>query len=229
MSVGSLFDYVCYHRGVDYIIGIDEVGRGSLAGPVTVAAVAIPKGFRVRNIKLPLRDSKKLNSRQRKEWFEYFHDHSLIRYSLAYVYPRTIERINIREAANRAALRAFLRLEEVIKPARYSNILLDGGLFLGRYDLRYQKIAQSLQPFISLAKTITKGDEKIACIKVASILAKVSRDRAMRRLGRMYPRYGFEIHKGYGTRAHLKTLRSLGATPVHRLTFVNEYDRIHRA
>ncbi len=201
-----------------YVIGIDEVGRGSLAGPVVVCAVAIPVGYRVwplanrireRFKRIPLRDSKKLSPKQRERWFEYFVQHPSLYYSIAWVYPRRIERMNIAKAANLAALRAFRRLKTTyhLLPTTYS-IFLDGGLFLG--DGRQ----------LPNVKTVVKGDEKFTSIKIASIIAKVSRDRYMARLAKKHPAYGFEVHKGYGTRAHLAAIRRYGPSEAHRRGWV---------
>jgi len=193
-----------------YIIGIDEVGRGALAGPVAVAAVAMPKnlGFKIKNLG-KLRDSKKLTPLRRELWFEYFKNHPQITYSLARVYPRVIERKNISKAANTAALRALTRLcsKKRINP-RKCLILLDGGLYVGNSGS------------VPNARTVIKGDERFATVKIASIIAKVSRDRFMKRLAKKYPRYGFEVHKGYGTKMHFRAIRKHGPSPAHRLTFL---------
>lgn len=204
-----------------YIIGIDEVGRGSLAGPVVVCAAAIPAGWRpvcsgvkVRNRfnsgrKIGLRDSKKLSSRQREAWFKYLTKHPALRYSIARVYPRKIEKLNITNAANLAALKAFRKLTAVCGAKfKTCSVLLDGGLFLGNGG------------HFPRAKTVVRGDEKFVAVKIASILAKVHRDWLMARLAKKYPVYGFEIHKGYGTKNHLAAIRKYGPSPVHRLTFI---------
>ncbi len=202
-----------------YIVGVDEVGRGCLAGPVVVAAVALRAGFRVSPIanrvgkkgqKIPLRDSKKLTPRQRQLWHAYLTKHSALRYGIARVYPRQIEKRNITRAANLAALRAYTRLARSAKlEARNCSVYLDGGLYLGN------------GPQSKNARTIVRGDEKFAAIKAASIIAKVSRDRFMRRLAITHPRYGFGAHKGYGTKMHLAALRRYGPTEAHRLTFLD--------
>ena len=193
-------------------IGIDEVGRGSLAGPVLVCAVAIPRNIipKIAGSKTKLRDSKKLSAIQRERWFKYFTNHPQIFYTVARVYPRKIEKINISRAANLAALRAFKRLTRTynLKPKTY-QVYLDGGLFLGNGKNRLP------------AQTIPKGDEKITAIKIASIIAKVKRDRQMGRSANKYPRYGFEIHKGYGTKAHLAAIRKFGPSEIHRQTFLS--------
>lgn len=214
-----------------YVIGIDEVGRGALAGPVMVAAVALPKNFRLKG-KLrrrgvgvpteasgdlgPLRDSKKLSPIQRKKWFGYLVGHQALCYSIARVYPRRIEKMNISAAANFAATRALERLvtAKSIRP-RFCRVFLDGGLYLMK-----QKHNPSTDSGRMIARTIIRGDEKINAIKVASILAKVSRDRFMVRLAKQYPEYGFEIHKGYGTLRHRKAIKKHGPCGAHRKTFL---------
>ncbi len=193
------------------MIGIDEVGRGSLAGPVVVAAVAAPTGIRrqVSGVRKPLRDSKKLSPKRREEWFRFIQKHPHITYAIARVYPRTIERINISRAANLAALRAFKRLTNRYQVSGIKcQVYLDGGLYLGNGN----------QP--PYAKTVVRGDEKFNSIKLASIVAKVSRDWFMTRLAKKYPSYGFEIHKGYGTKAHFAAIRKYGPSEAHRLSFL---------
>lgn len=207
-----------------YVIGIDEVGRGALAGPVVVAAAAVPKEARrmVRGAEGrlgKLKDSKKLSPRKRMAWFGYFKEHQDIVFMTARVYPRGIEKMNISRAANKAALNAYARLIVKNEPkiGRH-GIFLDGGLYLGN-----KKIGLSHGDFkegTKNAKTIIKGDEKIIAIKIASIAAKVLRDSYMRRLAKRYPKYGFDIHKGYGTRAHFRAIRKYGPSPVHRKSFL---------
>lgn len=202
---------------MNYMIGIDEVGRGSLAGPVVVCAVALPAGWRPVCTSImtrhnggrgaALRDSKKLSPRQREAWYAYLVSHPRVRYALARVYPRVIEKKNISKAANTAALRAYKKLVADRGHARH-KVLLDGGLYLGNGG----------RP--SNAKTVVKGDEKFTSIKIASIIAKVSRDRLMARLAKKHPIYGFEVHKGYGTKIHLAAIKKHGPSPAHRLTFL---------
>lgn len=208
-----------------YVIGIDEVGRGSLAGPVVVCAVAVPVGWRQKRgavtgrhgcKKVVLRDSKKLSPLQREAWFEYFRRQPALGYRVARVYPRQIEKMNIARAANLAARRAYKRLV-ANRGRRLDNckIILDGGLYLGSSKsqaAKGEKIA---------ARTVARGDEKFTAIKIASIIAKVYRDRLMTRLAKKFPAYGFEIHKGYGTRAHLAAIQKCGPSPAHRLTFLS--------
>jgi ribonuclease HII len=198
-----------------YVIGIDEVGRGALAGPVVVAALAIPEKFRIiKKENFPkLKDSKKLSPRQREIWLGWIKSRSEIFYATAGVYPKVIDRINISRAAELAAGRAFKKLARKIGTvsAKRSEILLDGGLYLRGFD--FQKLKQ---------KTIIKGDEKIPAISLASIAAKVFRDGIMRKKRGDYPEYGFSSHKGYGTKNHFCEIRKFGITKIHRLTFLKQ-------
>ena len=233
-----------------YIIGIDEVGRGALAGPVVVAAVMMPKSL--INLKLhsrtfanknsepirevPLRDSKKLSAVQRERWDTHLRNHPRVHFALARVNPRGIERMNISRAANLAAVRAYRRLVSRITYLVSScRVYLDGGLYLGNSPGRDRGLTQTprgtariirrqsaYSPRLS-AFTIVKGDEKIPAISVASIIAKVHRDRSMTRLAKKYPQYGFAMHKGYGTKAHLLAIKKYGACNAHRLTFISPY------
>lgn len=199
-----------------YIIGVDEVGRGSLAGPVTVAAVCVPEKFKIKYSKRgELKDSKKLSAANRAQWFNYFKNEPKIKYRLGWVYPATIDRINISRAANRAAWSAFVRLANKYRIGAASrDIFLDGGLYLG--DRRG----------FPRAKTVVRGDEKFIAVKIASIIAKVSRDKGMARLSKKYPQYGFEIHKGYGTKKHVAAIRKYGRSEAHRLTFIKKHPNI---
>jgi len=201
-----------------FTIGIDEVGRGSLAGPVTVAAVMLPCGFRRFHTALgELRDSKRLTPKQREAWYRHLRAGGAVVLAVAHVRPATVDRINISRAANRAALRACRRLLRVNRIARRNiRIYLDGGLFLGDGHCaeEYRRFA---------VQTVVKGDERFAAVAAASVVAKVRRDRLMTRLACRHPEYGFEVHKGYGTRRHFRALRRLGPSPAHRLTFLKKY------
>ena len=195
------------------IVGIDEVGRGCLAGPVVVAAAMVVGS--VRSPKLgKLKDSKKLSPSAREAWFAYFRNNSQISYAVARVYPRRIEALNISKAANLAAYRAFTKLAKnqalLGKKIDRTKIFLDGGLFIKDHKSQPKN-----------ANTIVRGDEKVRAVAVASIIAKVTRDNFMKRLGKKYPEYGFETHKGYGTDMHRKAIRRYGPTGVHRLTFLS--------
>lgn len=232
---------------MQFIIGIDEVGRGSLAGPVAVCAACVPTNLRLttKNLGLgKLRDSKKLSEAQRERWFSYFASSEHIRYELARVYPKKIDKINISRAANLAAYRALTRLISRHRVnIKKCAVFLDGGLYVGnRRRLSRTRFAEARRvktrinadtirvnlrgnPRIS-AFTVVKGDEKIDAIKIASIIAKVKRDRGMKRLSNIFPGYGFEIHKGYGTKRHIQAIKKLGLSPIHRLTFLRKYIKL---
>jgi len=223
-----------------YIIGIDEVGRGALAGPVTVTAVLMPQNFKAKirvnpllKIKNPrisasiikLRDSKKLSSKQREIWFQWIKKHSNILknvgmfYTTANVSPKIIDKINISNAANLAATRAFTRLVNnftIVRLLTKSRIkvFLDGGLYLNKNLIRINQF----NPHKS-ASTVIKGDEKIPAIALASIVAKVSRDREMRKLHKKYPQYDFIHNVGYGTKKHISAIKKFGFSPLHRRSF----------
>ena len=215
-------------KKVKYIIGIDEVGRGPLAGPVTVAACCIIKNFPDKKNKKeklpPLRDSKQLSETQREAWFRAMRaakKEGNIGYAIVSIKPAVIDAINISKAANRAATKAleklFIQLTNKIK--KNCRVLLDGGLYLNPLHSAY---------YLPHTKTIVKGDEKIKEVALASIIAKVTRDRMMIRLHKKHPRYGFHNHKGYGTAQHRKALRTHGPTELHRLTFIKKYNRINK-
>ena len=197
------------------VIGIDEVGRGSLAGPVVVAAAMVtcpPRVFSSASVRRALgilKDSKKLSAAQRERWYGYFAAHPSVSFAVARVYPRQIEKRNISGAANLAAARAYKKLlaRNGGASAIPYAVFLDGGLFLG------SKAKQGN------AKTVIKGDEKIPAVAIASIIAKVNRDRFMVKLAKQYPAYGFEVHKGYGTKKHREALRAIGLSSAHRRTF----------
>lgn len=199
-----------------FIVGIDEVGRGCLAGPVTVAAVAIPANMKLRKLK----DSKRLTVLRREGWLDHIKAHKRIFYAKANVYPKVIDRINISQAANLAATRALNRLLGYgVKGMGYRvKIFLDGGLFLNK---NYNP-----KPYTLYARTIVKGDEKYNAIKLASIVAKVHRDRIMKRNHKKYPEYAFDEHKGYGTKVHIQTIKKYGPSELHRLTFLKNFVKI---
>ncbi len=197
---------------MEYVIGIDEVGRGPLAGPIVVAAAAIPLSLHVRNKKWGrLRDSKQLTSLEREIWFDYIASDPDIFFATARVYPSRIDQMNISRAANRAAYFAYRRLLAKNQVLWNAKIMLDGNLYLRDKKESTERYG---------AKTIVKGDEKYQPIMIASIMAKVTRDRYMVRLAKEYPDYGFQNHKGYGTKAHREALERVGPCPVHRVSFL---------
>ena len=187
-----------------YVIGVDEVGRGALAGPVVVAAVLVPSGFRLP-AGMVVRDSKQHTARQREERATFAREHPGIRYAVARVTPAVIDKINISRAANLAAQRAVNKLVGYSNVLKNIRIVLDGGLRVGWGG--------------KLVKGTPKADEKFLPVALASIVAKVARDKYMRRLARRRPEYGFERHVGYGTAAHREAVKKWGLAPEHRISF----------
>jgi ribonuclease HII len=192
---------------VKYIIGIDEVGRGPLAGPVTVCALAIKKSdhSKVRKLTMGVKDSKKLSHEERVEWLsliQYLEKQKLLSFSIGSVSNLIIDKNGIASAIKLALKKAITNLK--IDPNN-CKVLLDGSLYA---PVEYKN-----------QKTIIKGDEKEFIISLASIVAKVHRDLYMIKAAKKYPGYGFEIHKGYGTQDHLKTIKKNGISPFHRTYF----------
>lgn len=225
-----------------YIIGIDEVGRGPLAGPVVVCAVAIPRALRPSSITrtkkvLVLRDSKKLTPLRRATWASAITSDPHIHHSIASVSPAVIDRINVTQSANRAATRALIKLLSSLPAFSHVDIFLDGGLFLhldSKFEIRNVKTNTKKKytatfcdkkinrSYDLTVETIIKGDEKIPAISFASIVAKEYRDALMRRAHKKYPAYGFDHHAGYGTKKHIAAIRANGHSPLHRKTFLKK-------
>ena len=179
------------------IAGIDEAGRGPLAGPVVASAIIAP----VLNIKAT--DSKKMTAKQREEVFEFLKSHPEVEWGIGRVSEKVIDRINILEATKLAMRRAVVNLEKKLS-YQIGFLLIDGNFGIGTNKPQ---------------KSIIKGDEKVFLISLASIVAKVTRDRGMARYHKQYPRYEFACHKGYGTKAHYKMLAKHGPCKIHRKTF----------
>jgi len=193
---------------VKHIVGIDEVGRGPLAGPVTICALAVRAEFDLSFFK-GIRDSKKLSEKQRKEWLKKIKDKKVsgeLHYFISSVGAEIIDRRGISWAVRRAIKNVIGKLP--INPDE-SEVLLDGSLKAPK-NFKNQK-------------TIIRGDEKIPIISASSIVAKVFRDKKMSRLHKRYPQYGFHIHKGYGTSAHYKALKKHGLSPIHRRSFLKGF------
>lgn len=188
----------CFSDDIKIICGVDEAGRGPLAGPVCAAAVILPP-----NVEIPgLNDSKKLTDKKRRELFPIIREMA-ISYGIGYASHEEIDEINILQATYLAMERALAQLDP--KP---DLALIDGN---------------RAKDFGIPVKTVVKGDSLSASIAAASVLAKVSRDDLMLQLAEEYPQYGFEIHKGYGTKAHYEALRTYGHSPVHRMTFLKKF------
>lgn len=203
-----------------YVIGIDEVGRGPLAGPVTVCALALPINQRLttNDARLILRDSKKLSPKQREKWLEWI-KRQKIAYSISSVSPKIIDKINISQAANLAATRCVKKLlsdNKLQTTNKKIKIFLDGGLHINTKTLKNLSAGWRTE-------TVIKGDEKIPAISLASIIAKVHRDKLMEKNNKNYPGYGFEKHKGYGTKLHYKMIKKYGISDIHRKTFLKNY------
>lgn len=188
----------CYAGGFDLICGVDEAGRGPLAGPVCAAAVILPRGLVIPG----LNDSKKLTDKRRRELFDIIVAEAEA-YGIAFASEQEIDEINILQATFLAMERAVSQLS--VKP---DLALVDGN--------RAPKLPLPV-------KTVVKGDSLSANIAAASILAKVTRDRLLEELDETYPAYGFSVHKGYGTKRHYEALRENGPCPVHRMTFLKKF------
>ncbi len=191
------FENSVYETGKSLIAGIDEAGRGPLAGPVCAAAVILPKGLVIEEIN----DSKKLTEKKREKLFDVIIEKA-IAYSIQFCEPDVIDEINIRQATHKAMENAVKNLS--VEP---EHIFIDGNDNI---------------PFDSPYTYIVKGDAKSHTIAAASILAKVSRDRLMVELDAKYPQYGFAKHKGYGTKAHMEAIQQYGVSEVHRKSFMTD-------
>ena len=189
------FENEAYDNGFERVCGIDEAGRGPLAGPVFVAAVVLPQGIEIEG----LNDSKKLSAKKREALYDEILSKALD-YEIAFATEQEIDRVNILQATFLAMRRAVAGLEE-----RPDLALVDG----------------NRDPSLPIkAVPIVKGDAKSASIAAASILAKVSRDRFMQKMGEMFPQYLFQKHKGYPTKEHYEKILQYGPCEIHRKTFL---------
>ena len=186
-----------YKEGYKYIAGVDEAGRGPLAGPVCAAAVILPEGVIIDGIN----DSKKLSEKKRELLFDDIITKALS-YSVQFIEPSVIDEINIKKATSLAMHNAVSALS--VSP---SFVIIDGNDNIP-FDIPY--------------KYIIKGDSLSQSIAAASILAKVSRDRLMTSLDEKYPGYGLKKHKGYGTKEHMEAIRKLGVSEIHRKSFMTD-------
>lgn len=189
-------DKSVYNEGYKYICGIDEAGRGPLAGPVVVAAVIMPEDSMIEGVN----DSKKVSEKKREKLYDLITEEA-ISYSVGIVDQNEIDRINILNATKAGLTEAVRTLK--VKP---DVILVDALTNIDTYGIQY--------------RSIVKGDAKSYSIAAASIIAKVTRDRIMRQWDEIYPQYGFAKHKGYGTAAHIAAIKENGLCPLHRLSFV---------
>lgn len=186
-----------YDSGVSILCGVDEAGRGPLAGPVCAAACILPRGLVIDG----LDDSKKLSDKKRRELFDVI-KREAVSFGVAFASVEEIEEHNILRATFMAMNRAIAKLDAVPELA-----IIDGN-----------RAAGIKMP----ARCIVKGDSKCADIAAASILAKVTRDEYMIAMAEKYPEYHFEKHKGYGTKLHYEALREYGPSPIHRMSFLKK-------
>lgn len=188
-----------FEKGIQYLCGIDEAGRGPLAGPVVVAAVIMPKDSMLEGVN----DSKKVSEKKRELLYEQIKEEA-ISYSVAIVDEKEIDQVNILNATKEGLTTAIRGLK--VKPER---IIVDALTGIDTCGIPYD--------------SIIKGDAKCYSIAAASILAKVTRDRIMRKMDEVYPEYGFEKHKGYGTAAHIAAIKEYGLCPIHRKSFTKNF------
>ena len=192
-----------WKRGYKGVVCLDEAGRGPIAGPVIAAA------FLIRDIKcgiqnIKLKDSKKLSAKKREEFYKILTNHPGIKWGVGQISEKIIDKINILQATKLAMLRAVADLKTKSGKRKIDFLILDGKMELD------SAIPQ---------KSIIKGDEKVFSCSAASIIAKVTRDRLMKKLDKKYPNYGFLKHKGYPTQYHVRMLKRHGACKIHRKTF----------
>ena len=188
-----------YEKGFEYICGIDEAGRGPLAGPVVVAGVIMPKDSMIEGVN----DSKKVSEKKREKLYDVILEEA-ISYSVAIIGQDVIDEINILNATKDGVTKVVEGLD--VKP---NLILVDALTHIDTKGIPYD--------------SIIKGDAKCYNIASASIIAKVTRDRIMREWDKVYPEYGFEKHKGYGTSAHIEAIKKYGLCPIHRNSFTTHF------
>lgn len=212
-----------YKRGYKCIVGLDEAGRGPLAGPVAAGAVLI-RGDRISPRRADLlklrkiKDSKKLSEKQREEWYKILTNYPGLEWAVALVGPKTIDRINIFEATKLAMRRAVKKIgKKLDKPVDF--LIIDGNFTLAPSENCSRRIPPRTVLGGMEQKPIIKADEKVFSCMAASIIAKVTRDRIMNRMHKKYPQYGFDKHKGYGTKEHFKAIKKCGPCEIHRRSF----------
>ena len=193
-----VYEREAFDAGIKLVCGVDEAGRGPLAGPVCAAAVILPPGLEIPG----LNDSKKLTDKKRRELYDIMIEQA-VSYGIAFASEQEIDEINILQATFLAMERAMQKLSPQPELA-----LIDGN---------------RTKDFGLPVRTIVKGDSLSASIAAASILAKVTRDRLMEEYDAQYPQYGFAVHKGYGTKRHYEALREFDPSPIHRKTFLKKF------
>lgn len=188
-----------FEKGVKYIAGIDEAGRGPLAGPVVVACVVLPENSMIEGVN----DSKKVSEAKREKLYDIIIQEA-ISYGVGIIYQDEIDEINILQATKKGVTEAIKQMK--VKP---NIIMVDALNGIDTMGIPY--------------KSIIKGDAKCYSIAAASIIAKVTRDRIMREWDKVYPEYGFASHKGYGTAKHIAAIKEFGPCPIHRKTFITKF------
>ena len=189
------YEFELYNKGLKYIGGVDEVGRGPLIGPVVTACVVLPKDFKLEG----LTDSKQLSEKKRDKFFEYIKENA-IACEVGIIGPEIIDEVNIYEATKLAMLQAINKVKEKIK---LEHVLID---------------AMPLDLDIP-STSIIKGDAKSISIAAASVIAKVTRDKIMYELDEKYPQYGFKNHKGYPTKKHIEAIHTYGLIEGYRKSY----------
>ena len=187
-----------WKRGYKYVVGLDEAGRGPLAGPVVAAAVMIKnRKLKIKRLLREIKDSKKLNPKKRAELYQFLIKSPNMKWGIGRVSEKMIDKINILEATK-------LAMKKAINNLKTDYLILDGNF---KIDLDIPQ------------KSIKKGDSKVFSIAAASIIAKVTRDRIMKTYHKKYPEYGFDRHKGYATKFHRQALKKHGPCKIHRMSF----------
>lgn len=199
LNILKQYENQLYSSGINYICGIDEAGRGPLAGPVVVAAVIMPKESMLEHVN----DSKKVTEKRREVLYEQITKEA-IAWGVGIIDHETIDKINILEATKLGLTTALKELK-----VRPDLILVDALKDIDTLGIPY--------------KSIIKGDAKEYSIACSSIIAKVTRDRIMRNFDKVYPEYGFEKHKGYGTAEHIRAIKEYGPCDIHRQTFIKNF------
>ncbi len=203
----SYLEKKVFKQGCQRIAGIDEVGYGSLAGPVASAVVVVRNGYLPRFPRIKIGDSKQLSPKQREEVFELIKQKPNIEWRVSFVWPQVIDRVNILRATQLTWRRCLNKLNQ-----QPDFCFLDGNQELPRLKIGQQ--------------AVLGGDGKIFLISLASIIAKVSRDKLMEKLSQKYPEYNFVLHKGYGTKLHLERLKKFGPSEIHRKSFRPVFDNL---
>jgi ribonuclease HII len=189
-----------FNQGYKLVAGIDEAGRGPLAGPVVAACVVLDLNFKVDPVRMNLiKDSKKLTAKKRAELFKVIEE-CFLEISIGICDNKTIDKINILQAT-------FLAMKKSLGGLKHKPefVLVDGGFKIPNYS--------------SEQESVVGGDNLVFSIAAASIIAKVARDKIMEKIHNKYPQYGFDQHKGYGTKLHLESLKKYGPCPIHRFSF----------